>query len=379
MLTTQNLKEKLETLSEAKLEKGTSLFQDGFRKFKKNKMALVSCIVISILFILSFLAPYTAPHRYDAGELTAQNYPPSWYKKFMRSHYLTETLEWAQKNIATDNSIQFDEEGREIVTSEDAQLGTELARPSSQNMFERSLDHLTPEGLLGFLSGDSSYYIFGTDEIGQDIFSRVIYGMRLSLFLALTVTTVSVLIGISYGAISGFFGGMIDMVMMRFVDFLFGIPLIFMIILLMVFFGRHVYLIFVGLGLIYWIMLARIVRGQVLSLKEREFVLAAVASGATKTKIIFVHIIPNVMGPVIVFSTLLVPQIMLLEAFLSFIGLGVSPPAVSLGIMLSDGAAVLSSFSWPILFPGIVFSLMIYCLNFIGDGLRDALDPKSLK
>jgi len=144
----------------------------------------------------------------------------------------------------------------------------------------------------------------------------------------------------------------------------------------MVFFGRHVFLIFAGLGLVYWIVLARIVRGQILSLKEKEFVMAAISNGVSEYKIIFKHLVPNVLGPTVVFSTLLVPQIMLLEAFLSFIGLGVSPPEVSLGIMISDGATVLANYHWPIIFPGIIFSLMIFCMNFIGDGLRDALDPK---
>ena len=144
----------------------------------------------------------------------------------------------------------------------------------------------------------------------------------------------------------------------------------------MVLFGRHVFLIFIGLGLVYWIVLARIVRGQILSIKEKEFVMAAKSNGVSERKIIFKHLVPNVVGPVIIFATLLVPQIMLLEAFLSFIGLGVTPPDVSLGIMISDGASVLSNYSWPIIFPGIVFSVMIFCMNFIGDGLRDALDPK---
>jgi oligopeptide transport system permease protein len=147
----------------------------------------------------------------------------------------------------------------------------------------------------------------------------------------------------------------------------------------MVFFGRKVILIFVGLGLIYWIVLARIVRGQILSFKQREFVLAAKSNGVSEISIIFRHLVPNVLGPVIVFSTLLVPQIMLLEAFLSFIGLGISPPEVSMGILISDGANVISNYAWPILYPGIIFSLVIFCMNFIGDGLRDALDPKSTK
>ena len=241
----------------------------------------------------------------------------------------------------------------------------EAEQPTPTSIFEKSIEHLEADGALIYFERGLFANVFGTDEIGQDIFSRVIYGMRLSLFLALTVTLVSVIIGTSYGAVAGYSGGWVDTLMMRFVDFLFGVPFIFLVILLMVFFGRHIFLIFVGLGLVYWIVLARIVRGQILSVKEREFVLAARSNGVSQFAIIFKHLIPNVMGPVVVFSTLLVPQIMLLEAFLSFIGLGVSPPDVSLGILISDGASVISSFTWPILYPGIIFSIMIFVLSIV--------------
>lgn len=361
-MTPKQLDKKLD-ISYEKLEKGTSLFQDSLRKFLKNKMAALSCLLIIFLFLISFFSSYVTPYSFDEGDLTVQNFPPVWYRSFMREDYKKELLFWAQKQ---DKAAAYD------VFS-----GTQ---PQAIRSFEKTVTHLSPEGLIKYLSEKKTTdHLLGTDEIGQDIYSRVIYGMRLSLLLALTVTLVSVLIGTLYGATAGFLGGGLDQLMMRFVDFLFGIPFIFLIILLMVFFGRHVFLIFVGLGFVYWIVLARIVRGQVLSLKKKEFILAAISNGVSKKQIILRHLIPNTLGPVIVFSTLLVPQIMLLEAFLSFIGLGVSPPDVSLGIMISDGAAVLSSYSWPIIFPGLIFSIMIFCMNFIGDGLRDALDPKSLK
>lgn len=373
------LEDKLDTVVEAtEYEEGTSLLEDSMRKFKKNKMAVTGVITITFLFLVSIFAKFTAPYSYDEGKLEAQNFPPTWYKSFMDEGYKKDILTWAKTNSLALEEEEDDFEAESFTDSGalDLSFPATTERPKPTGMWEQSITHLGPEGLIAYFSQTGFSHVLGTDEIGQDIFSRLIYGMRLSLFLALTVTFVSVIIGVAYGAISGYLGGWVDQIMMRFVDFLFGVPFIFLIILLMVFFGRHVFLIFAGLGLVYWIVLARIVRGQILSLKEKEFVLAAISNGVSETKIIFKHLVPNVLGPTIVFSTLLVPQIMLLEAFLSFIGLGVSPPEVSLGIMISDGASVLANYSWPIIFPGLIFSIMIFCMNFIGDGLRDALDPK---
>jgi oligopeptide transport system permease protein len=374
----KKLGEKLETIDEKNCEEGTSLLDDSLRKFKKNKMAVFGCLMITILFTISLIAKIITPYSFDEGKLENQNFPPTWYKVFIPGETKLELTTWAaiQKEETKEDDF-FSDLGR----AEDK--GRPTLKSSSFNPLAKmalgSIDHLEKENLTTYLEISGTSHLLGTDELGRDILSRLIYGMRLSLLLALTVTFVSVLIGVAYGSISGYYGGMIDQVMMRFVDFLFGVPFIFLVILLMVFFGRHVFLIFIGLGLIYWIVLARIVRGQILSIKEKEFVMAAISNGVSEFKIIFKHLVPNVLGPTIVFSTLLVPQIMLLEAFLSFIGLGVSPPDVSLGIMINDGASVLTSFSWPIIFPGFIFSLMIFCMNFIGDGLRDALDPRISK
>ena len=225
-------------------------------------------------------------------------------------------------------------------------------------------------------SPPSSDFLLGTDTLGRDLFSRILYGARVSLMVGFVATGVALIIGVSWGIIAGYFGGKIDSVMMRIVDVLYGLPFIIFIILLMVIFGRNIWLLFGAIGAVEWLTMARIVRGQVLTIKNQEYVLAAQAMGVSNIQMFRKHIFPNILGPIAVYATLTIPQVMLLEAFLSFLGLGIQPPMSSWGTLIRYGVESMEEYSWLLIYPGLTFTITLFALNFFGDGLRDALDPK---
>ena len=223
----------------------------------------------------------------------------------------------------------------------------------------------------------SAEHLLGTDKLGRDQLARVLYGGRVSLLVGLAATGVSLTIGLFWGSVAGYLGGKVDAVMMRIVDILYALPFTIFVILLMTVFGRNFILLFVAIGAVEWLTMARIVRGQVLALKRQEFIEAAVALGLRKRRIILRHMIPNVLGPVAVYTTLTIPAVMLLEAFLSFLGLGVQPPMSSWGLLIKEGAEMMEEAPWLLVYPAALFTLTLFSLNFLGDGLRDALDVRA--
>ena len=226
-------------------------------------------------------------------------------------------------------------------------------------------------------SPPSAEHWLGTDILGRDLLSRILYGARISLLVGFVATGVALVIGVTWGIVAGYIGGRVDSIMMRIVDVLYGLPFIIFISLLMVIFGRNVLLLFGASGSVEWLTMARIVRGQVIGLKNQEFVMAARAMGVSNLSMFRKHLLPNILGPIAVYATLTIPQVMLLEGFLSFLGLGIQPPMSSWGTLIKDGVESMEEYSWLLIYPGITFTITLFALNFFGDGLRDALDPKT--
>lgn len=225
-------------------------------------------------------------------------------------------------------------------------------------------------------SPPSAEHWLGTDTLGRDMYTRILYGGRVSLMVGFLATAVALVIGVIWGMVSGYIGGKVDMVMMRIVDILYALPFTIFIILLMVVFGQNIYLMFLAIGAVEWLTMARIVRGQVISIRHQEYIDAAIAMGLPWPRILWRHVLPNILGPVIIYTTLTIPNVILLESFLSFLGLGIQPPQSSWGLLISYGVETMEEYPWLLIYPALVLSLTLFSLNFIGDGLRDALDPR---
>lgn len=235
------------------------------------------------------------------------------------------------------------------------------------------------QNLLLGAAPPSAMHWLGTDGFGRDLLTRILYGGRISLMVGLIATGVALCIGVTWGAVAGYFGGRIDAVLMRIVDILYALPFMIFVVLLMVVFGRNLLLLFFALGAVEWLTMARIMRGQVQALTQQEFVEAALSLGLSQRVILFRHLVPNALGPLIVYTTLTIPSVMLLEAFISFIGLGIQPPQSSWGSLIADGVETMEEYPWLLIYPGLALSVTLFALNFLGDGLRDALDVRAAK
>ncbi|TCZ80244.1 ABC transporter permease [Paenibacillus albiflavus] len=357
-------------------------WQDVSRRFRKNKAAMLGAIIIVLLILFALIGPLLSKHSYEEQNLSFANMPPRFDLYQVGDQYL-----YLHKNIKL------------YETTADGTL-LELMSKNKEDMVKKQLVYTTISGdvivdyskkntlILKDAKGNTletvknvsnQTYLLGTDHLGRDLLTRIMYGARISLLVAVIAALVNLVIGMMYGGIAGYFGGKVDNIMMRIVDVVSIIPLTLYVILIMVVLNSGLLSIIIALGSVYWVDMARIVRGQMLSLKEEEFVYAAKTIGTKPLQIITRHLLPNAMGSIIVTMTMLIPSAIFIEAFMSFIGLGVTAPMASWGTLCNEALESIRSFSYQLFFPAIAICITMIAFNFIGDGLRDALDPRLRK
>lgn len=360
--------------------KSRSLFQLAALRFKRNKAAMAGSIMLVLITLFSFIGPNFLTHTYDQVFSSYVSVAPS-----LEPRPDVNNLQGVMEGVAGRARVELKEFSVEGQTFTATITSSSPIDPRATRYFDRANEFentkvvaTEDEGRTLKLEGEVNreYFFFGTDSNGRDMLARVMLGGQISITVGVLASLVSLGIGVVYGATAGYIGGRVDNVMMRFVEILYSLPFVFLVVVLVVFFGRSFILIFLVIGAVEWLDMARIVRGQTLALKRREFVSAAQALGVSDWQIIRRHIIPNTIGPVVVFVTVVVPKVILLESFLSFLGLGVQAPLTSWGALISEGANNIQSAPWLLIFPAIFFVLTLFSLNFVGDGLRDALDPK---
>jgi oligopeptide transport system permease protein len=359
---------------------GRSFWGDAWARLKANKAAMVSLYYLCFMALACVLGPYFVPHLYTTIYPDYVRTPPS-FSAYPKADMIETALTDAIKRMRVD-IVDWRQEGDRIVVtvSSPKKVDERNVRylDRSDTFDDAKVESISADGLQMVMSAGikQQYFLFGTDNTGRDLLSRTLMAGRISLAIGLLAGIVAVAIGVVYGATAGFIGGKADEVMMRIVDVLYSLPFIFFVIMLVVFFGRNFVLMFLAVGAVLWLDMARIVRGQALSIRRQEYVQAAEALGVTRRGILQRHIVPNLLGVVVIYMTLLVPQVIILESFLSFLGLGVQEPMTSWGVLISAGAKNIGSANWLLLFPAFFLVSTLFALNFVGDGLRDALDPK---
>lgn len=381
-----------EVIKDKIVRKSLTYWEDVWRRLKHNKLSIMGLIIIVLMILLALIGPFISKFTYSDQDLKMANVPPTVALlevdgKYYYIHKEYKLIEFTKGGSVIggfdpieDNKILkyriYETNGHNFKI--DYQMAAKAKKDSSINAYTLYVDN-QPTEVKDTKKVFNKTYWFGTDTLGRDIFIRNVYGARISLMIALIATLVQFFIGVIYGGISGYVGGAVDNLMMRIVDLINTIPLLLYVILLMVVMGAGLGTIMVALGSVYWVLMARLVRGQVLSIKENEFVLAARTLGASSWRIMIKHLIPNAMGPIIVSLAMMVPSAIFTESFLSFVGLGVSAPQASWGTLANDAMGGLRTYPYQLFIPSFFISLTVLSFNFLGDGLRDALDPRLRK
>lgn len=381
-----------EVVKDKIVRQSLTYWEDVWRRLKHNKLSIIGLVIIVFMILLAVGGPVISKFSYSDQDLKMASVPPSVQLTEVDGHYYYIHKEYRLIEFTKNGTVVggFDaKEDNKILkfrTYEvnghtfkiDYQMAAKAKKDTTISPYTFSVDGQAVKDAPTKKVFNKTYW-FGTDTLGRDIFIRNVYGARISLMIALIATLVQFFIGVIYGGISGYLGGAVDNLMMRIVDLINTIPLLLYVILLMVVMGAGLGTIMVALGSVYWVLMARLVRGQVLSIKENEFVLAARTLGASPWRIMVKHLIPNAMGPIIVSLAMMVPSAIFTESFLSFVGLGVSAPQASWGTLANDAMGGLRTYPYQLFIPSFFISLTVLSFNFVGDGLRDALDPRLRK
>lgn len=359
---------------------GRSLWADALGRLKRNKAAMTSLALLTLIALACLIGPLISPHD-PADQYNSYNKVGPSLTPYPRAEQVPELVERPLRRARAEVeqlSLDGDTLTLSLVAERPIDPRVTTAFDRTDDFSNATIVETADEGrrLTLTMEVNRYYFLLGTDANGRDLLTRILVGGQVSLMIGILATAVSLLIGVTYGAMAGYLGGRVDHLMMRVVDVLYSIPFMFFVILLMVFFGRNWVLMFIAVGAVEWLDMARIVRGQTLSVKRKEFIEAAHAIGVNRVTTVRRHVVPNVLGPVVVYMTLMVPKVILLESFLSFLGLGVQEPMTSWGVLISLGANNIVGATYLLIWPALFLALTLFCLNFIGDGLRDALDPK---